>query len=273
MIILSAIGRFFVRIGRWIKDTAWVQPLLIVGGIFAIIFSIPYIGNWVGSWFKDGNAADNYFSRFSVSLDGCQDEGADSDANRLFNYMANELKDPSLSKRYGEKFFVVFVEEGCAGCDSIYKGFEVLEDEWGKGSFATPKDKEAEEFKLYTIFVDTKKTVDNESKYIFKEYFYDQYIYYFEEMKAVLQDCDYANNSGRDSYLSDLDALDDVNKFKAPTIFLYDPRGVNSNQLGVSEVIFNLSGKNDESGTYPLAYTLFDCWYHQDIFGPNYSKD
>ena len=43
MKILRAIGHFFAKIGRWIANTAWVQPLLIVGGIFAIIFSIPYI--------------------------------------------------------------------------------------------------------------------------------------------------------------------------------------------------------------------------------------
>jgi hypothetical protein len=35
----KAIGRFFKRIWQWIKNTAWVQPLLIVVIIFAIIFS------------------------------------------------------------------------------------------------------------------------------------------------------------------------------------------------------------------------------------------
>ena len=39
MKILKAIGAFFARIWRWIKETAWVQPLLIVGAIFAIIFA------------------------------------------------------------------------------------------------------------------------------------------------------------------------------------------------------------------------------------------
>ena len=39
MAILRAIGRFFAKIGRWIRDTAWVQPLLIVGAIFGLIFS------------------------------------------------------------------------------------------------------------------------------------------------------------------------------------------------------------------------------------------
>ena len=43
MKVLSAIGGFFARIGRWIKETAWIQPLLIVGAIFAVIFAIPHV--------------------------------------------------------------------------------------------------------------------------------------------------------------------------------------------------------------------------------------
>ena len=35
-----AIGRFFKKIWEWIKNTAWVQPLLIVAIIFGVIFSI-----------------------------------------------------------------------------------------------------------------------------------------------------------------------------------------------------------------------------------------
>ncbi len=46
--VLSAIGRFFKGIGNWIKTTAWIQPLLIVGAIFALIMSIKPISNWIG---------------------------------------------------------------------------------------------------------------------------------------------------------------------------------------------------------------------------------
>ena len=41
MKILKVIATPFVALWRWIKETAWVQPLLIVGCIFAVIFSIP----------------------------------------------------------------------------------------------------------------------------------------------------------------------------------------------------------------------------------------
>ncbi len=38
--VLNAIGKFFGRIWGWIKNTAWIQPLLIVGIIFGLIMSI-----------------------------------------------------------------------------------------------------------------------------------------------------------------------------------------------------------------------------------------
>lgn len=52
------IGNFFVKIGlgikkgffaviNWIKNTAWIQPLLIVGVIFGVILSIKPVTNWI----------------------------------------------------------------------------------------------------------------------------------------------------------------------------------------------------------------------------------
>jgi len=93
MVVLRAISGFFVKIGRWIKETAWIQPLLIVGGIFAIIFSIPYISNWVSSWFTDSNAASGFYKDYKVSLEGA-DKGT-SDADDLFKYMASDEKSAS----------------------------------------------------------------------------------------------------------------------------------------------------------------------------------
>ena len=68
MLILKAIGSFFVKIWRWIKDTAWVQPILIVGGIFALIFSIPYISEWVSS--AAGKTEGTFYNKYSLSLEG-----------------------------------------------------------------------------------------------------------------------------------------------------------------------------------------------------------
>ena len=41
MYILKSLSAAFSRFWCWIRETAWVLPLLIVVGIFAVIFSIP----------------------------------------------------------------------------------------------------------------------------------------------------------------------------------------------------------------------------------------
>ena len=273
MVILRAIGAFFVKIGRWIKDTAWVQPLLIVGGIFAIIFSIPYISTWVSSWFSSTNEATAFYNSYKVSLSGCQNDTPNSDANKLFDYMANYTpandKDAD-HKKWGEKFFVVFVQESCAGCEEIYKGFEVLKNEWGTGTFTAPEGKKNDEFKLYTIFIDSEETINNETKNLFTDYFFNDYDAYFEDIMGIMQENYYSKRAG-DTYQSDLKTLDNIDDFATPTVFLFDPNdGDYQTQLGISEVLFTVKGKNGGSGIYPLAYTLYDAWYHQDIFGANY---
>ena len=47
MKFLKILDTPFVKLWGWIKDTAWVQPLLIVGCIFGVIFSIPYISKGI----------------------------------------------------------------------------------------------------------------------------------------------------------------------------------------------------------------------------------
>ena len=269
MIVLRAIGAFFLKIGRWIKETAWIQPLLIVGGIFAIIFSIPYISKWVSSWFSDSDAATSYFEKYKVSLEDADEN--DSKADALFSYMASSEKTEADKKKWGEKFYVVFVQESCTGCESIYKGFDVLDSNWHKGEFA--KDGQSEDFKMYSIFIDTEDDIDDVTENLFQKYLFDRVDYLFEDIIGVMQESYYVKNlSSSTSYLNDLQTLDDSTNFASPTVFLYDPAyEANSTQLGVSEVLFTVPGKNNESGSYPIARTLFDCWYHQDIFSANYN--
>ncbi len=85
MIILKAIGAFFVKIWRWIKDTAWVQPLLIVGAIFAVIFSIPYITDWANSF--NLTSTNSFYNAQKRNLEGETDDrqASDSPADKLAN--------------------------------------------------------------------------------------------------------------------------------------------------------------------------------------------
>ena len=50
MNIMKAISATFARFWRWIRETAWVQPLLIVGSLFAVIFSIPKFTTLFQAW-------------------------------------------------------------------------------------------------------------------------------------------------------------------------------------------------------------------------------
>ncbi|MDD3938419.1 MAG: hypothetical protein PHU55_01520, partial [Bacilli bacterium] len=108
MNILKAIGAFFVRIGRWIKDTAWVQPLLIVGAIFAVIFSIPSITSWIEGLAEDARSSEKYYQKFQRSLAG----GETSEADKLIA----DIQDGDAKSSIGEKFFLVFVSEDCSAC-------------------------------------------------------------------------------------------------------------------------------------------------------------
>ena len=73
MKFLKAIATPFVAIWRWIKETAWVQPLLIVGAIFGVIFSIPSITSWVKSW-DFGDDTYKYLENNQLSLEGLTGE-------------------------------------------------------------------------------------------------------------------------------------------------------------------------------------------------------
>ena len=161
MVVLRAIGRFFVRIGRWIKDTAWIQPLLIVGGIFAIIFSIPHLTKWVKSWVKDETAAEKYYTSKKLSLKNA-DKDNKSEVDELFNYLTAFAEtgkvEESGKKKFGEKFFLAIVQESCSECSDRYGAFKTLENNWGKGaSFALDGEDGLGTlpFKLHTIYADT----------------------------------------------------------------------------------------------------------------------
>ena len=272
MFILRAIGNFFVRIGRWIKNTAWIQPLLIVGGIFGIIFSIPYITKWVGTWFDSDTDAEVYYKKHKLSLSKA--EVHDSKVDHLFDYL-KEGKDSSYASTFGDKFFVTFVQEGCSSCEERYGGFETLQENWGKGEFAGLDGS----FKLYTIFVDDEND-DNEK--LFKEVFErPEVMNIFETAAADLQVKDthpYALNcANSSSYGTDLENLTNADEISTPTTFLIDftdnaPSWTTEN--GIREVLFSFesTGGNDN---YARARTLRNAWSNNmsdvnNIFTPSY---
>src|SRR5574344_2355941 len=102
MIVLKAIGNFFVKIWRWIKNTAWVQPLLIVGLIFAVIFSISPITKWIQGMADDSNSAASFYGNYKKSLSG----GASSDADKVINDIMNRMDHPEQQSDYPDKYYL-----------------------------------------------------------------------------------------------------------------------------------------------------------------------
>ena len=280
MFILRAIGRFFARIGRWIKETAWVQPLLIVGGIFAIIFSIPYLTKWVKSWFNDSSAAQKYYSSKKVSLKNAEDHKSDVDV--LFDYLTtyNESGkvDEAGKKKFGDKFFLTLVQENCANCDDRYGAFKTLEENWGKGSFEELK---GETFKFHTIYVDTK---NSDGDNLFEDvYERDNVSNMFEDAISYMSG-EYADHPYKDngddsaSYVSNLTNLTDRENISTPTTFLIDltdkaPDWTSS--FGVREVLFSFNGTNGNDDI-AKARTLRNAWTNveskENPFSATYSK-
>lgn len=268
MAVLRAIGRFFARIGRWIRDTAWVQPLLIVGGIFAVIFSIPGITSWVKSWFNEGNVAAAYYRKNEISWSGI--ENGTSDVDKLFSYLldptSNENKD--AANKYGKKFFLNFVQEDCTGCEANYEGFKDLQDKWN--NYFVPSDKS--ELKIFNVFIDA---TDDNDKLLFTEYVSGDkttcsYNEFFDDAATLRNP--YMNNvdGGGDDYYAQLAAND--NSFTSPTIMLIDFNFVDTKgryeltQSGLTECMFSVSGKDSDNSAFGKARTLFDCWEHTGDF-------
>lgn len=275
MFILRAIGNFFVKIGRWIKNTAWIQPLLIVGGIFAIIFSIPYISKWVGSWFTSDSASEKYYSAKKINLDKAEDRK--SDVDKLFDYLSNHNNaDAKVKAKYGDKFFVTLVQDGCSACDERYGGFKTLEENWNKGEFSGLDGS----FKLFTIYVDTEnKAGDNLFKNVYNR---EDVQAMFEKAIEKMQDQEnhpYARNAASaSSYANDLENLIIPDEITTPTTFLVDftenaPSWTSEN--GIREVLFSFES-TDGNDDYAKARTLRNAWTNvgsqDNIFSTKYKK-
>lgn len=117
--VLQKIGKFFKAIWGWIKNTAWVQPLLIVIIIFGVIFSInPIIKgvkNLVGQDQKEGTFYKDHTVYYSnlhtgkkyVENKDCivvyvdlQDATKKQAAYKLEIYLKNFYKETSGAKVY-----------------------------------------------------------------------------------------------------------------------------------------------------------------------------
>lgn len=277
MVVLRAIGRFFCKIGRWIKETAWVQPLLIVGGVFAIIFSISPITNWVQSWFSNGNPAAAFYgsNAYKKSLSGARN--GTSEADKLFEYILGGWTTATEAEKtkYGTKFWVAIVENNCSACDATYKGFETLASNWNRGQYKIDDNKP---FKLHTIFADSTEEVNGKTENLFTDYFWNAHSEFFEESATATEDSPYykykVGTEGKSSsYYKSLENLGgNATDNSTPMFFLVDLDAEVPwiNNYYVSCVMFTFT--NDDkcgSTSFDKAAYLADCWNYKGVFGVN----
>ena len=296
MKILKAIGGFFVRIWRWIKETAWIQPLLIVGAIFAIIFAIPSFTSWIGSL---GIGEENYYSAHKLSLEGELMYSTDgekaltaSQADKITDSIANnsnlgdkdDFKYTDNYAEYGQKYFLVFVKEDCSVCSEIQEAFKTLEDNWGKASYVpatTTVGGQPTElpFKIHTIFTDEESSTDDDyddEPGAFKRYL-DNHLDFFEDAGSRLTDLTpYKYNKNVSSTNYEYFSKADKTNFAVPTIMLVDYTDEAANldrygsdvkgRQGASEILFGVDG-NDR---FAKAQVLMNMWNHQakDVDNP-----
>ena len=273
MKILSAIGRFFARIGRWIKETAWIQPLLIVGAIFAIIFAIPHIINGVKSWFSEGDSTIKFFNQYQLSLTGA-DEGdfvGNSKVDKFLTAVENGEEEDikSIKNSHGERFFVAYVKKESNSSKDLYEGLKRFKTEWANknNEFTGLEGK----FNLITIYTDTKNDDDEN---LFDKVWNNHYSL-FETMadSTYLPNTYYAMNKNykTSNYESNFTSDKSVDEcpMNTPLLMYFDYTEANpiatENQKvrGLSDVIFNLDG----STALDKARTLKKCWSHTEEFG------
>lgn len=273
--IFRPIGRFFVAVWRWIRETAWVQPLLIVGIIFGVIFSIPSIVDGIRDISDRHNSPDTFYKKYQVSLQGAEN----SDAQKLVKDIYDELNAPGSTSLAGDKFLIAFVQgdNKCGACDSAKDSFEYL---FENESVLNPG---GVNFKLKTIFTDEelkrkhkedwKKdgTVeeDNEAKSAFEAFLTRNSVYdYLSGIADSASKSAYYDSPSFDFENDFLEYLTVPTKFKTPTLIQVDFTPETSDKYidgsNPITVYFGLEG----DGKQGQADYIMDAWNYKNNFKP-----
>lgn len=250
-------GRVFGGLWNWIKETAWVQPLLIVGTIFAIIFSIPTITEWVNGIAESINSPETYYRNFQKKLEGEEN----SEAQKLIDaMMAN-------SSEFGEKFMVVFVQKDCQFCKDAQPAFKELVENTSRYygtreiNGVTPVTKEDfGTFKFFTIFIDESYDFPADTKTTPFERFLARNTDFLERTADVARNSAYkVNNQLNEAQIETLES-GEKNSISTPTVIMYD---LSYNpEPGISELLISIPGAN----FLDKAVTLSDAWMHRNQF-------
>ncbi len=296
MNVLKKLGTPFVAVWRWIKETAWVQPLLIVGIIFAIIFSIPSITKWVQSW-DFGDDSYDWLNSNRLSLEGCTKDSTKGEAAEFFqafetaqNNWNNGNKEEArreLNKYTGDsnKMFLYFVQENEASKNINAANKMLVEKYWDEKVVKEANEVFGEEnasahiankFKYKTIFTDQKITTD-ENDHQYDEHTAYEYLIksgtfsnFYSTVYGAYQNSTYYQNivSGKvsntnvDTYKSNIDSLRTTANPTAPTLFIIDLTDVNTSKSIISNVVFSIDGTT----VYERCDFLAQAWIGTEDF-------
>lgn len=282
MVIIAAIGAFFKKIWDWIRQTAWIQPLLIVGIIFGVIFSIRPIVDAAKKGSESRKAASTFYHEYQKSLEN----GKDSDADKLTYTLENVMNSPSgqvdisgIKDKNGKqvyKFFLVYVAETCENCEAAKEGFDVLREKMGSDIFKPSNEYEAAnyDFNMFTVFADQETSETEEKQTAFVKYL-ERHQSFFEDAGSRAYETPYYTNKPLSD--TDLEYLEtsDPDNFLTPTILLIeldDPNRTDGHSsdfpAGVTEVMFGVEGET----AFDKAQTLLDCWNHEGKFSTEGKK-
>ena len=246
MVFLKKLATPFISLWRWIKETAWVQPLLIVGIIFAVIFSIPSITSWVSSW-DFGDDTYTWLEKNQLSLEGITDREIEGEAAEFFesfneaqvewsNGNKNEARQ-ALNKYVGStnKMFLYFVKENDASANINDASNLLVSSSWqqkvveeaNKLYGDNAQQYIAGEFKYQTIFTDQVIDVDDNDHTYDDKSAYDYLLYsgmfsrFYATLNDAYQDFSYYQNLVRkesdsstiDAYVTNIEnSINYVNK-------------------------------------------------------------
>ncbi|MBQ0009028.1 MAG: hypothetical protein KBS97_01980 [Firmicutes bacterium] len=279
MVIIAAIGAFFKKIWDWIRQTAWIQPLLIVGIIFGVIFSIKPIVDAAKASSEKRKAASTFYYNYQKSLA----DGEKSKADELTYILEDVMNKPAgsvdiskVTNKDGQqmyKFFLMYVAETCENCEAAKDGFDVLSSEMGSDIF---KANDGLPFNLVTIFADELTSESETNKTAFVKYL-ERHQTFFEDAGGIAYETAYYTNKPLSD--TDLEYLEtsDPDNFLTPTILLIEldqPGKENKHgydglfNAGVTEVMFGVEGET----AHDKAQTLLDCWNHEGKFCFNDKK-
>lgn len=231
--VFGAIGGFFKRVWRWIAETAWIQPLLIVGLIFGVIFSIPSISSWIANAAAtSGQFA--FYKRNTVEVSKLLD---DFDNGNYEKYYKDEE---------AKNFLLVFIEEDCDQCINDEEAFKYFctnrDGRYWEGNVAPA---------VYFVYANYDEDDNNQKQAdAWKE---------FTEKYNLFETIELAYKETCDAYI--IDEVEDYikphenGKISTPLITYFEDGEM-------TEAIMGLKG----SGNNDKAEYLRDFYYHLETF-------